>query len=189
MVSDYLFPAVVILLKFVYKLAIGRSVSGVDFFRALLNFPIDLAFLALSFAAAICLRLDLACLRGDEQRALGDVLSHVVRQLAKARVVIADVGNRNPNVFYELGLAHAFDKQTILIAKSIEGVPFNLRNSRVLIYSSEDSLERELTTMLARGGHEEMITLSLSANSTCGVQPKRMQFCSISRSTAKCQPT
>jgi hypothetical protein len=53
MVSDYLFPAVVILLKFVYKLAIGRSVSGVDFFRALLNFPIDLAFLALSFAAVI----------------------------------------------------------------------------------------------------------------------------------------
>ncbi|WP_284420234.1 MULTISPECIES: hypothetical protein [unclassified Bradyrhizobium] len=53
MVVDYLFPGSVVILKFLFKLLIGRSVTAVDFFRAVLSFPIDLAFLALSFAAIV----------------------------------------------------------------------------------------------------------------------------------------
>jgi hypothetical protein len=53
MFSEYVFPASVVVLKFVYKLALGRPVSKVEFFRAILNFPVDLAFLALSFSAII----------------------------------------------------------------------------------------------------------------------------------------
>lgn len=45
--------------------------------------------------------------------------------------------DRNPNVFYELGLAHAISKPVILISKSIDDVPFDLRSIRVLVYDKD----------------------------------------------------
>ncbi|GLH78876.1 hypothetical protein SSBR45G_37850 [Bradyrhizobium sp. SSBR45G] len=98
----------------------------------------------------VCFRLDLRCLRGDEQNATGDVMSHILRLMVRARLIVADVGARNPNVFYELGIAHALDKQTVLISKSIADVPFDLRSNRVVIFNSNEQLEVDLTATLAR---------------------------------------
>lgn len=98
----------------------------------------------------VCSRLDLVCLRGDEQNAVGDILTHVVSSMIKARAVIADVTGRNPNVFYELGLAHAFDKPTVLISEAADDAPFNIRQNRILFYHSKEELETGLLTMLAR---------------------------------------
>lgn len=50
---DLLFPGSVLLLKFIFKLTIEQEVKTADASKALLNFPLDLAFLAFSFAAAI----------------------------------------------------------------------------------------------------------------------------------------
>jgi len=52
----------------------------------------------------------------------------------KASVVLADLTNNNPNVLYELGLAHALDKPVIIIRDSIENLPFDLRPFRVISY-------------------------------------------------------
>jgi hypothetical protein len=54
-------------------------------------------------------------------------------------VILADLTNKNPNVFYELGLAHAVGTPVILLAQSIDDVPFDLRPVRTIIY--EDSLD------------------------------------------------
>jgi hypothetical protein len=53
MIVDYTLPGSVVALKFLFKLYIAQNVNKVDFFRAILNFPIDLAFLAISFAALV----------------------------------------------------------------------------------------------------------------------------------------
>jgi len=52
----------------------------------------------------------------------------------KAKLILADLTGKNPNVFYELGLAHAITKPAILIAESIDDVPFDLRALRILEY-------------------------------------------------------
>ena len=64
-----------------------------------------------------------------------------------ARVVVADCTGRNPNVFYEIGLAHAIGRQTILIAQSLRDVPFDLRSLRVIIYDRKDMRTFEKTLL------------------------------------------
>jgi hypothetical protein len=51
-----------------------------------------------------------------------------------AEVVVADITGNNPNVFYELGLAHALGKEVILLAQGDEHAPFDVSTSRVLRY-------------------------------------------------------
>lgn len=53
MFADYAFPSTVVLLKFILKLALEDRVNKVDTAKALLGFPIDLAYLAISFLAVI----------------------------------------------------------------------------------------------------------------------------------------
>ena len=48
--------------------------------------------------------------------------------------MIADLSVQNPNVFYEVGIAHTLEKPVLLLSQSIEDVPFDLRHRRVLPY-------------------------------------------------------
>jgi hypothetical protein len=97
-----------------------------------------------------CRRVGLTCVRGDEEDAQGDILSHILRIMIKARLIIANIGSRNPNVYYELGIAHALDKPTILISETLEKIPFDIQSKRILIYSSLEELEQSLPETLAR---------------------------------------
>ena len=49
-------------------------------------------------------------------------------------MLLADLTDRNANVFYELGLAHAVRKPVVFTAPKVEDVPFDLRHLRVIIY-------------------------------------------------------
>jgi len=100
--------------------------------------------------ARVCSSAGLKCVRGDEEMASGDILSHIMRTMVKARIVIANVSSRNPNVYYELGLSHALDKTTILVSQNIEGVPFDIKSQRILLFDSDDSLVRGLLPIIAR---------------------------------------
>jgi hypothetical protein len=97
-----------------------------------------------------CVRNGFRCLRGDEEYAPSDVLAHVIQLIVKARIVVANVTSRNPNVFYELGIAHALGKQTILVARGLEAVPFDIARLRILIWHNFEELERRLTETLLR---------------------------------------
>jgi len=63
---------------------------------------------------------------------------------------VADLTGRNPNVYYEVGVAHAFGKDVILISQSDEDLPFDLQNMRIIIYHKgsinilRDKLEKTL---------------------------------------------
>lgn len=52
----------------------------------------------------------------------------------EAKLILADLSEKNPNVFYELGIAHALAKPAILVTESMEDVPFDLRSLRVIVY-------------------------------------------------------
>jgi hypothetical protein len=53
MIADYVLPGSVIALKFLFRLFIGQQVTKTEVFKAILSFPVDLAFLAVSFSAII----------------------------------------------------------------------------------------------------------------------------------------
>jgi hypothetical protein len=52
----------------------------------------------------------------------------------EAKLILADLSEKNANVFYELGMAHALAKPAILVTESMEDVPFDLRSLRVIVY-------------------------------------------------------
>jgi len=55
------------------------------------------------------------------------IMQQIWVYILNARVLIAELTGKNPNVFYELGLAHAQGKDVILLTQSINDVPFDLR--------------------------------------------------------------
>ncbi|MCC6826011.1 MAG: hypothetical protein IT172_09740 [Acidobacteria bacterium] len=72
--------------------------------------------------------------RADELFSTGSVMEQIWDQISKARVLLADLTDKNPNVFYELGLAHAARKPVVFTTSNIEDVPFDLRHLRVIVY-------------------------------------------------------
>ena len=64
--------------------------------------------------------------RADDIVSQQNILKDIFRSIAKADLIIADLTSLNANVFYELGIAHTFKKPVIMIAQSIEEVPFDL---------------------------------------------------------------
>lgn len=57
---------------------------------------------------------------------------------------------QNPNVFYEIGIAHSIGKTVILIANMsrIDEIPFDLRSDRLLLYSNPNDLSKKLSDVL-----------------------------------------
>ncbi len=73
-------------------------------------------------------------IRADEVFTTGSVVEQVWEQISSAKVLLADLTDKNPNVFYELGLAHAARKPVVFSAARVDDVPFDLRHLRVIIY-------------------------------------------------------
>jgi hypothetical protein len=70
--------------------------------------------------------------RADRDLTPGAITPKILEELLKARVVIADLTGRNPNVFYELGITHSFARPLISIADSSESLPFDAKDERVI---------------------------------------------------------
>lgn len=75
--------------------------------------------------------------RGDDLFGSSSIIDDVWTMIKAATILIADLRTGNPNVYYELGLAHALGKPVLLVASSLEHVPFDLRHLRRLIYNKE----------------------------------------------------
>jgi hypothetical protein len=76
----------------------------------------------------------LKCLRADEIFGTQPIIQDILEHMQKAKFLIADLTGRNPNVFYELGLAHAMGKEVILVTQDLKDVPFDLEHYRCIVY-------------------------------------------------------
>lgn len=87
------------------------------------------------------------CERVDEQIFHESILSRIYNQIAKADFVVADMTGRNPNVFYEVGYAHALGTPTVLLTRDADDIPFDLKHFPHIIYGSGlAKLREDLTT-------------------------------------------
>jgi hypothetical protein len=91
--------------------------------------------------------------RADSDLDQQNVLKDVVRGIATADLVVAELTSRNPNVLYELGLSHALRRNTILITQSMDDIPFDLRAYRVIRYSTQFDAADELSEQLEAIGN------------------------------------
>jgi hypothetical protein len=72
--------------------------------------------------------------RADDLFTPQPVMLDIQNSILNAEVILCDMSDRNPNVFYELGLAHAIGKPVVLISRKKDDIPFDLRHIRVILY-------------------------------------------------------
>ncbi|UAB68708.1 hypothetical protein INR79_09095 [Vibrio sp. SCSIO 43132] len=82
----------------------------------------------------IASKLKISCSRGDDFFSSNSIMQEVWSAIYYCKIGIADCTGRNPNVFYEIGMAHSLGKRCILLAQSIDDIPFDLRHLRTIIY-------------------------------------------------------
>lgn len=86
------------------------------------------------------------------------IIQDVVSLIDRAKIVICDLTGKNPNVFYEAGIAHTLGREVIMITQSEHDVPFDLRHHRYLGYHPNGEglarltgeLQARIQTLVAR---------------------------------------
>lgn len=98
----------------------------------------------------VCQQLGYTCKRSDEDFHPDDILQYTVSLILKSQLIIAVLDGRNPNVFYEIGIAHSLGKMVLLLSdvENMSSIPFDIQNKRVILYKGNRSLRRELTKCL-----------------------------------------
>lgn len=76
--------------------------------------------------------------RADDLFRPSTIVNDIWDYTKRARVLLADLTGKNPNVFYELGLAHALAKPAVLLAESMDDIPFDLRSLRIIVYNKNE---------------------------------------------------
>jgi hypothetical protein len=107
----------------------------------------------------ICEEFDLEAYRADDVFGPGVIIADIARGITEAEVVIAEITPSNPNVYYELGYAHAINKPVILLADRANAkLPFDVAPFRTLFYDNsiagkrqfEDGLRKHIAAILDR---------------------------------------
>lgn len=80
------------------------------------------------------------CVRADED-SQGNIHNQMMDRIFNADILITDITGLNPNVFYELGVAHTISKKTIVVCNGdkMDKVPFDIAPYRILTYKLDDS--------------------------------------------------
>lgn len=90
----------------------------------------------------------LQCIRADDIWEEASIIQDIVKLIDRSRIVVCDCTGRNPNVFYEAGIAHALGREVVLITQSKDDIPFDLRHLRYLCYLNNTEGRGKLTQEL-----------------------------------------
>jgi len=101
---------------------------------------------------------NLNCIRADNIYDNRPIMEDIWCKINEAKIVISELTGRNPNVFYETGIAHTVGKEVILITQSMDDVPFDLRHLRCIVYEYtprgtkllEDNLRNTILNIINR---------------------------------------
>lgn len=74
------------------------------------------------------------CTRADELTLSGVIMEQVQEEIEKSDLILCDLTYENPNVFYELGMAHLLRKNTIMISQTAANLPFDVQHWRIMPY-------------------------------------------------------
>jgi hypothetical protein len=123
----------------------GKLANGLDVF-VLMPFNVDMLPVYEDHIEPTCTSMGLTVRRGDDCFTAHSVVQDVWKAIVGARLIVADCTDRNPNVFYEIGLAHTIGKPTILLTQRAEDIPFDLRHLRYIEYQLSPRGMKEFET-------------------------------------------
>jgi hypothetical protein len=77
-------------------------------------------------------------IRADQIPKVGLITSQIINLIIESQLVIADLTDSNPNVFYELAIRHAIRKPYIQVIKKGQKIPFDLSGIRTIEIDLKD---------------------------------------------------
>ncbi len=156
--------------------------TSARFTRPTVKAALPVCFVVMPFAQELsfvhnviqdCVRAcGMECIRADERFISEPVMEDVKKQIAGADLVIVDFSGRNPNVYYEAGLADAWKKKWIVLAQSPDDLTFDVKHIRTILYSNRMGADVELRDHLDRALRKTM-GLSLEETRTRGTKPRK----------------
>jgi hypothetical protein len=124
----------------------------------------------------------LKVLRANDIYSPGVITEQIKAAIHQSRICIADITGKNPNVLYEVGIAHTLGKPTILLSQRIEEIPFNLRALRVVIYDTgkirraRENLVSTIQQILGKGRLAEAERLLQQGNARTAIFATSIYF-------------
>ena len=108
---------------------------------------------------SVCKKLKYTCTRADLIDSPNVIINDIWSHINNADIIICDCTQKNPNVFYELGLAHALGKKVICITQNADDIPFDIKQIRYIKYEYNPRGMKEFEVTLKRYLVEENITI------------------------------
>ncbi len=88
------------------------------------------------------------CIRVDEVQFNDRILDKIKSLIEEADLIVAELTEHNPNVYYELGMAHALNKNVVMCTKKISNAPLDVRGFNHIIYNDIVELREKLSKRL-----------------------------------------
>lgn len=103
-----------------------------------------------------CKNVGVRCQRVDDIWKNSTIIQDIFELIYISSIVIADLSGKNPNVFYEIGIAHTLGKTVIPIVQNFDDIPFDLQHHRALTYLNnsegrsnlQKALEKRLISLI-----------------------------------------
>lgn len=105
----------------------------------LMPFSDDLKPVYWSAIKPACDQTGFHALRVDELKGPFNIHREIIERIFRSEVIIADLTKWNPNVFYEMGVAHAIGNKTIMIIQKQDKLPFDVNNYNCIMYEQTDA--------------------------------------------------
>lgn len=111
--------------------------------------------------------LGFSALRADQEDRAGIITTHIIQRLVTSELVVADLTNRNPNVFYELAVRHVTRKPLVQIIREDEEIPFDVQGMRAVKFQLADpdileSAKKQLARSVEAVKDEEKLDTPIS---------------------------
>lgn len=90
------------------------------------------------------------CERADNVWEHSAIIQDIYSLIYKSAVVVCDFSGKNPNVFYEAGIAHSLGRPVIPIVQHTADIPFDLQHHRAIVYHNNSEGLVQLNTQLVK---------------------------------------
>lgn len=95
--------------------------------------------------------------RADAHDSPYAITAAMLSSILNADICVADITGRNPNVFYELALAHAMDKPVVIMDGDKDSSPFDIKDMRALKYGlMPDEVKKAVSQLRAKASAPDL---------------------------------
>jgi hypothetical protein len=115
--------------------------------------------------ASACRTMSVQPVRGDDVFTPTDIVNDIWHSIHAASFVIADISGRNPNVMYELGIAHTLAKPVLIVSSNAGDIPIDLSTRRVTLYRQGGDWVADLEAKVTRSIAEMLNAYRLAPDS------------------------